>query len=634
MSSTRSVSPRWRRLLPWAVGALAVLGLALLYAPQTPAQAKKTETKAKTPDKDSKQSKDKDSKEAKEAPRPEPTIPKIVDSMDSAKGGVEQVAYINELITKAWKENKVQPADRCSDETFIRRASLDIIGRIPTHPEMKKYFEDPANKRRALLIDRLVDSEEFADNYATLWTVLLMTRTGSMEAYREQMHGWLKNKLWGKKFDVATEKYKDIGTPDWSKIAAELISASGKTHGTSENAVANPAVNFVLTHLGEEIKEKKGENGAYDMVPVTSRTTRLFLGIRTQCVQCHDHPFNGEWGQHHFWGINAFFRQVDPDGRPQMMVKKAKGTVGLMAYTVRDNPSLNTKGIVPYERRNAVLLYTDPKFLDGRSIKKGSEHSRREELANFITKDKYFGKAFVNRMWGHFFGKSFTKDAVDDFGDHNPVSHPELLDKLAEDWTKKYDHNPKVLVRWICNSQAYGLKTTANKYNDKPEDEIFFPRMLLKPMTPEQLFESLMTASESKIAKNKEEHLKKKKAWLDKLIVNFGNDEGEEGGFSGTVIQALLLMNGQEINDEIMGKEGTVAAAMRFSSNHKQAMDYIYKAALSRSPTKLEMEHLLSKQMRNLPREKGNQDTPAAWEGYYQDIFWALLNSNEFILNH
>jgi hypothetical protein len=371
-------------------------------------------------------------------------------------------------------------------------------------------------------------------------------------------------------------------------------------------------------------------------VPVTSRTTRLFLGIRTQCVQCHDHPFSGKWGQQHFWGINAFFRQVDADGRPTMMAaKKVKGTVGVMQYKITDNVLFNTKGIVPYERRNAVLLYTDPRFLDEKKIKKGSELSRREELANFITHDPDFGRAFVNRMWGHFFGKSFTRDSVDDFGDHNPVSHPELLDKLGEDWTKKYGHNPKAVIRWICNSQAYGLKTTANKYNDKPEDEVFFARMLLKPMTPEQLFESVMTACESKVAKNKEEHRAKKKALLDQLIVNFGNDEGEEGNFNGTVIQALLLMNGQEINSEIMSKDGTVAAAIREAgATPKTALQYLYKAALSREPTPAELAHMMSAKMRLLPREKGPQNTPAAWEGYYQDIFWALLNSNEFILNH
>jgi hypothetical protein len=616
MSRTRPVASRWRRLLPLAVVALAFLGLTLAFAPETPAQGKKPDPKAKA-SKDAKKEYKEDA-EKKEEPRPEPVIPKIVDVMDSTRGGIEQVTFINQQIVKGWKGNKVQPAERCTDATFIRRATLDLIGRIPTHAELHRFYNDPPERRRSVLIDRLIDSEDFAQNIANLWTILLMTRTGSQEAYRDQMHDWLMRKFEGKD-----------GAPDWSKIATEIIAGSGDTN-------KNQAVNFVLTHLGEEMKDNPAQNGKFDMVPVTSRTTRLFLGIRTQCVQCHDHPFHDSLGQHHFWGINAFFRQVDTNGRPNMMMKQPKGVVGMQNFSVKDNSLFNTKGIVPYERRNAVLLYTDPTFLDGRKIKKDDSRTRRETLADFIVKSPDFSKAFVNRMWGHFFGKSFTKDGVDDFGDHNPVSHPELLDKLAEDWAKKYNHNPKVLARWICNSQAYGLKTTANKYNEKPEDEVFFARMLLKPMTPEQLFESLMTACESKVAKNKEELRTKKKAWLDKLIVNFGNDEGEEGSFSGTVVQALILMNGADINAEIMGKEGTVAAALREKgANHETVMRYLFRSALARDPSGAEMKSLLSNKMRLLPRvPQGKQNNPEAWEEYYQDVFWALLNSNEFILNH
>jgi hypothetical protein len=620
MSSTWSVGPRWRRLLPWTIGALAFIGLVAAYAPQSPAQAKKGD--AKKAAKATKDSKEADDGDKKEEARPAPKIPQVVDIPVLTRGGIEQIGFINEQIAKGWRDNKVQPASRCTDYEFIRRASLDIIGRIPTVAEIDRFMKDDQYKRRSLLIDRLLDQppnkdgpkgEMYSQNFANLWTIMLMTRTTSGEVYREQMHDWLTRQF------ISDEC-------DWSKVATELISASGETN-------RNAAVNFVLTHLGEAVKDDKSgnETGVWDMVPVTSRTTRLFLGIRTQCVQCHDHPFNAEWGQHNFWGINAFFRQVETNGRPNMMAKKVKGVVGVQQYSVKDNPNYNVKGVIPYERRNAIVLYTDPAFLFGEKIAKNSTQTRRQELANFITKSPYFAKSFVNRMWGHFMGKSFTKDAVDDFGEHNPVSHADLLDRLAKDWAEKYNHNPKVLIRWICNSQAYGLATTANKYNDKPEDEVFFGRMLLKPMTPEQLFESLMTATESKIAKNKEELKKKKREWLNQLIVNFGNDEGEEGGYSGTVVQALLLMNGQDINAEIMAKDGTVAYALATNTDHTKALTYLYKAALSRPPSETEAKHILSAKMRNLPRAPQYSND---WKGYYEDVFWALLNSNEFILNH
>jgi Protein of unknown function (DUF1549)/Protein of unknown function (DUF1553) len=635
---TRTWSAGWRRWLPWAAGMLALAGMATLSTPDAPAQAKKaakapTKTKAKDAD-DAKEPKD----EKKEERPTFDNAPRVVDIMEGNRGGVEQVGYINELIEKAWKENHLKASDRCTDYEFIRRASLDIIGRIPTVPEISRFMQDTPTRRRSLLIERMLEGKEygygreFAENFANIWTVMLMTRTGSKDVYQEQMRDWLTTQLMGTK----------ESPPDWSKTATALIAAKGETN-------KNPAVNYLLHNLGEEVKEDRAQNGMWDMVPATSRTTRLFLGIRVQCVQCHDHPFNGEWGQHHFWGINAFLRQVETNGRPAMMMKKVKGKVGMQQYDLHDNTVYNSEGKVGYERRNALYLFTDPTFLDGKKIKPSSTKSRREELANFITKSPFFAKAYVNRMWGHFMGKSFTKDGADDFGDHNPPSFPSvrdedgkikelgLLDRLADDWATKYRHNPKDLVRWVCNSRAYGLSSVANKYNDKPEDEVFFARMLLKPMNPEQLFESLMTATQAKVNQNKDEKRAARKGWLDKLVVNFGNDEGEEGSFNGTVVQALLLMNGEDINKAVMDqKDGTVAYVLtHLAKTADQAVDHLFLAALSRPATAKEKNDILRTSMRLYRREStANPNSPQFWTGYYQDIFWALLNSNEFILNH
>ena len=325
-----------------------------------------------------------------------------------------------------------------------------------------------------------------------------------------------------------------------------------------------------------------------------------------------------------------------------MMAKKGKEKD--FQLSLADNPKFNVKGIVPYERRSGVLLYTDATFLDGtkmQSLKGSTQPSRRQALAKFVTSSPYFAKAYVNRTWGHFFGRSFTKDGVDDFGEHNPVSHPELLDKLAEDWAKKYSHNPKTLIRWICNSRAYGLSSAANPSNDKPEDEAFFARMLLKPMAPEQLFDSLMTATESRAGQNIKIRDELREAWLKKLIVNFGDDEGNEGSFNGTVVQALLLMNGKDINDAIMDKEtGTVWYALnRFPPSSKEAagkvIDLLFKAALNRPPTAKEINKILDPKIYSYrPGAPIPQNQVVFWTNYCQDVFWALLNSNEFILNH
>src|SRR5262249_39156240 len=133
-----------------------------------------------------------------------------------------------------------------------------------------------------------------------------------------------------------------------------------------------------------------------------------------------------------------------------------------------------------------------------------------------------------------------------------------------KDWATRYQHNPKDLIRWICNSRAYGLSSIANKSNDKAEDEVLFSRMLLKAMTPEQMFESLMVATNAKVGQAKDTRRKLREEWLNKLVVNCGNDEGEEGSYTGTVVQALLQMNGQDINNAIMDeKEGPVADVLQ-----------------------------------------------------------------------
>lgn len=604
----KSLLYRWRRLAPLGLGAAAMFGLVLAYAPDAPAQGKKTDPKA-----------------AKEDAEIDTKIKGIKDIMVGTVGGVEQVKAIDDEIEKGWKDNKVAPSPRCTDHEFIRRASLDIIGRIATLEEIGTFMKDPPERRRSLLIERLLKNSEFGENFGNLWTVMLLTRSGSGKINQQQMQEWL-----AEQFNTATKN-------GWADVVTELISAEGATND-------KPAVNFVLHHLGDPVPAADGgASGKWDMVPVTSRTTKLFLGLRTQCVQCHDHPFNGEWRQEHFWGINAFYRATDtgPRGRPMMAnQKKGKGELS-GRYELRDDPGLNPKGLVSYERRNASLYYTNATFLDGKKMKlTGTDSTRRKELAKFVVNSPYLSKVFVNRMWHHFFGKSFTKDAPDDFGEHNPVSHPELLDKLSEDWAKKYNHNPKDLVRWICNSRAYGLSSVAHKGNDKQEDEIFFARMLLKPMSPEQLFDSLKTAAEAKTrkeltGKDKEARDKEREVWLNKLVVNFGNDEGEEGTFSGTVVQALLLMNSKEINDTIMDNEvGTVAIAFREKGVPRKVVDRLFLAALNRPATDKEFAKMFGDpNMRALPRVPPTAAAQAPI-AYYQDIFWALLNSNEFILNH
>lgn len=515
----------------------------------------------------------------------------------------EVLRKVNESLAKGWKENKLTPSARCSDYEFIRRASLDIIGRIAKPEEIQRFLKDPPDSRRRLLIERLLQHEEYSENWANVWTVLFLTRAGALDAnrsvYHEQMRVWLQEQF-------------AKPTLSWKELATELLTATGKTN-------ANGAVNFILSHLGEPIpQDKRQEEGYFEMVPVTSRTTRLFLGLQTQCTQCHDHPFNPEWKQHHFWGVNAFFRQVQRVGSPAMRRQDSASVLEL-----KDDPSLNREGIIYYEKRNGVVLPTKPVFLDGTKLDSTST-SRRQALALYLTRHENFTRAFVNRMWAHFMGRGFT-NPVDDFGEHNPPSNPEALEFLGKKF-EQYGYEPKRVIRWICNTDAYSLSSVANKTNDKQDAEPFFSRMLLKAMSPEQMFDSLMVATKLEKAESRQ----RKEAWMRSLTVNFGDDEGNEATFNGTVVQALLMMNGKDINDAISYKDkGTVAQAyVRSKGNPSMLLNELYLAALNRPPTTREAPEIL-RIIRTAP-VKVKTDPLAPW----QDVFWALLNSNEFILNH
>jgi hypothetical protein len=260
-----------------------------------------------------------------------------------------QVQVINQQIAAQWKANNLTPSPRASDAEFIRRVTLDIIGRIATPEEVRAFLDDIAPNKRALLIERLLDNKPlfkdsitYAKNWANIWTVWLMTRS-SNRLYQEQMQTWLEENF---------EKQ----TQGWNTIVFDLLTANGENN-------QNGAVNFILQHLGMPNPSTDiGAQGYFDFVPITSRTTRLFLGVQTQCTQCHPHPFNTQLDQRHFWGINAYFRQVKRTGAPMMAQQAGMGAkLGLT-----DDVEVNRDAGVFFEKRSGEVIYTKAATLDGK----------------------------------------------------------------------------------------------------------------------------------------------------------------------------------------------------------------------------------------------------------------------------
>ncbi|MCY2937912.1 MAG: DUF1549 domain-containing protein [Planctomycetota bacterium] len=640
---TSRLKALFRKFAPWGLGlAFVGLGCCLVGLPSRVAAddgaPKKTDSKEKAPkdtppgkakpttetapdgdssEDDAKPAEGAGKKPAEKKEAPEKTAKsappvRIVPRQQTLVGKPDEVRItqgalkiINSKLQEAWRENKVQPSHYVDDHEFARRASLDIIGRIATSEELTKYLRYPAPSRRPQIIEDLLAHEDYPKHWGTMWANWLLGRSGvfGRGTYHDGLTVWLEDQF--------------AQNRTYDKLASDLITAKGKN-------TENPQVNFILAHLGEQNAQgKRDQEGQFEMVPITSRITRLFLGMQLQCAQCHDHPFNNAVTQKHFWGVNTFLRQVEREGTPPAETMRA------MTYpvlTLKENTKANSEGLVYYEKRNGVILPTKATFLDSPKPTDSASIARREMLANYVTGHDNFPRALVNRIWSAFMGVGFTTP-IDDFNEQNTPALPELLNGVATEF-KQYGFDQKRLIRWICNSDMYHLSYSANRTNEKPEVNGLFSRMQLKSMSPEQLFESLMVATKSEATESKDSKQQLRATWLNTLVTSFGDDEGNEVNFNGTVVQALLMMNGSDINTAITRAEkGTVAVAMaRNKGVPARVISDLYIAALNRPPRSGEVATIVKKMTMRLKDKE-----PIA---PYQDLFWALLNSNEFMLNH
>jgi hypothetical protein len=278
----------------------------------------------------------------------------------AAESKPPQSALIDEKISEKWKANDLKAAPKANDLQFLRRAFLDLIGRVPTLEEVKHFEADVAPNKRGRLVSRLLRdkeykikvspketltfyyAEEYARHWANVWDTWLMTRGGLDRMYHEQMENWLEKQF--------------VDNTPYNELVEKLVTATGKTN-------ENPAVNFVLSHMGEAVPANdKASQGNFDFVPLTSRVTRLFLGVQVQCTQCHDHPFNPEWTQENFWGVNSFLRQVNRSGTPLLATGNRKKMMATN-IEVSDDVKLNESMRVFYERRSGVLMSIRPTML-------------------------------------------------------------------------------------------------------------------------------------------------------------------------------------------------------------------------------------------------------------------------------
>lgn len=517
---------------------------------------------------------------------------------------------IDTLIQQQWDDFDVQPSEPASDGEWVRRIYLDLLGRIPRTSEYRRFVRSKSNRKKAELVETLLYGDEytteFARNWATIWTNLLIGRNGGSErnslTNREGMQKFLRDAF------ARNQSY------DW--IVSQLLTATGNSQPGTENF--NGAVNFLAMKLGDEATQ------------ATADVSRLFLGKQVQCTQCHDHPFN-DWKQNQFWELNAFFRQTVP-------LRRFDPTDDMVSHIELADQDFGGEGNTPdeaevyFEVRDATLRSAYPVFIDGRALanKSGrlSDVNRREALAKFVLQSQELPNAIANRMWGHFFNQGFTTP-VDDMGPHNPATHPQVLELLANELaTNSFDL--RLLMKWIVNTRAYSLSSRITKHNamDSPSngERPLFSHYYLRQMRAEELFDSLIIATGADRLGNQRDLDATRRDWLQQFVVAFGNDEGTEGStFDGTITQALVLFNGELMRKALADSPNSLLYRLANSTGSlEQKINHLYVAGLSRSASK--REKLAAKQL--ISWRAG--DTTKG----LQDLWWAILNSNEFILNH
>jgi hypothetical protein len=485
--------------------------------------------------------------------------------------------YVDELVGDKLKKLRILPSGLCSDEEFLRRVTIDITGLLPTEEEYHAFMADADAQKRTKLIDRLLERKEFSEIWAMKWAELLMVKSSNQVSYKSMFlyHSWLTDKI--------------ANNVPLNQMVQELLSASGGTF-------SNPATNFYQIET--------------DTLKTSENVAQVFMGIRTQCAQCHNHPFD-RWTMDDYYSFAAFFSQVGRKGgedyRETIVFNRGSGEVN---HPVGNRPMA-------------------PKFLGGEKPDTAGK-DRRALMAEWLTspENPYFPTSVANRVWAHFFGMGIVEQ-VDDIRVSNPPSNPELFNSLGKKLVE-YNYDFKRLVRDICNSHAYQRSSQRNESNET--DDRNFAHSNVRRIPAEMLLDCICQTTNTQ-EKFRGLPLGSRAVQVaDGLTTNyflttFGRAKREtvcscEATTDPTLSQALHMLNGTTIQGKI-GQGGFVAKSLAAGQSPEQVIDSIYVRCLSRRPTPEEMERLMAV-MAQAPN-------PTAG---LEDVFWAVLNSREFLFNH
>ena len=505
-------------------------------------------------------------------------------------------ADVDALIEKMLTENKVPLSAKADDAEFIRRASLDITGRIPTAERVSAFLSETTPNKRARLIDELLADEEYGEHFAIIW-YHRMVRIDDDNRYTVRGNtfaGWLE---------------KSFNRNDgWNKIASNILMAQGPRD-------KNPETTFYLANVDDN---KAGFNPAPNKI--TSAASKLFLGIKLECCECHNHPFN-TLKQTDYWGVAAFFDDIHGDNTRKKELKDGAipGVHEGAAVTKKKDSSNAPFGSIEIPDTKGKTVKA--KYLLGTEAPLANHPSLRKLFVTWMTspQNKYFSQAAVNKMWANFFGRGIV-EPVDDI-DMDKATHPDVLKLLSKDFAAS-GYDLKYLIRCICLSETY-QRTSAVLPGNK-DDEKLYSHMRAKVMSADMLYDSLEVVLGHGVGTSgKGPDVKKKTGGGREEFRKFfhadaDDDVGVVDDYTHGVPQVLRLMNSGAISNS-----NALVTRLMKAGEPEKVIDSMYLTVLSRQPTAAEVQKMTAYAAADKFSTKA-----------YSDLVCVLLNSGEFLFNH
>lgn len=555
-----SLWAKWNPALAQEKGAAAAEQKPAKKAPAKAAKGKNAQAKQKG----------KSNAKAPEFTRAIPGAGKKLDALALAK-------VIDQEINLTLKSEGIPASSLASDAEFYRRLHLDLTSVIPTPEKVLAFLDSKDANKRQKAVDELLADERYGKSLAEVFSGLMIPRESN------------NRRLDHKPFQEWLAKNFNENTP-LDKMVYDLLTSTGpmNENGAVGYFVGNPTVD-----------------------KMTDNVAKMFLGVRLECAQCHNHPFVS-WKQEEYWGMAAFFMKTRLTVNPQQAAKKGVAP-GIFESA---GPAKGKKKGLP---ESAKIV--PAKFLQAGAPTLDKAEPYRPVLAKWVASpdNPFFARAMVNRFWFQLFGRGIV-NPVDDMHEDNAPSHPELLAALTEQ-LKANNFDLKYLIRAICNSATY--QRTSRPVEANQDDRVYFSHRAVRVLTPEQLYDSIVTVLGQSEPKGKQAQRKQKGppgGPREQFLTFFRVDEADPQDYQAGIPQALRLMNSPQLN----ATQGIADLAMKAGGDDgNKILERLYLTVLSRQPTQAELTRL-----NDYIRK---QDTPRA---AYSDITWALLNSSEFTLNH